>query len=63
MSIESEEQKPESGGVNQPNDTPPTPKHALNHQKLNECVMPGWMEFVLLAIGIVGFIVAMLLVR
>jgi hypothetical protein len=42
---------------------PPTPKTVPNHQKPNVAVMPAWLKFALLTLGIVGFVVALFLWR
>jgi hypothetical protein len=42
---------------------PHTPKTVPGHQKPNLPIMPAWLKFVLLATGIVGFVVALLLCR
>lgn len=61
MSSESNDPPSATKDLSLSKDSPPTPKASLNHQKPNQTVMPGWMEFVLLAIGIIGFVVAMIL--
>ncbi len=49
--------------MNQHNDEPQTPKTCPSHERLNETVIKGWLKYLLLAIAIGGFILAMKLLR
>jgi hypothetical protein len=61
VSSKTQDAASKAGDLSQLKGSPATPKACMDHQRPNQAVMPGWMEFVLLALGIIGFVIAMVL--